>query len=488
MYKVLIVDDDSLERLHLKNDIDWEKLQCSSVEEAFDGLDAVGKIRSQTPDLVITDIEMPRMNGVELISYLAGHFPDVVVIALSAYDDFQYVRGSLKNGAADYLLKNQLTKENCEKVLAAALASADRKKEKSAATPALSVLEKVLEGDEEIQEYDRFSYYVLAVITVCDRKADEKRKHYIESIVRETLMIYDWKFQICRWEDTFAALFGYDTYPLLQDIRDVLEQVRDNIANFAMVQIDFALSSAFQKLTDGRYVYDSLCRTKDTEKEEDSGIGDILSIEKMQKWDAALQQGDRGRIVYTVYDIFTAIGKKELSRREASIILIEFFNVIRRRADRLVQSNRVRHFIRSMDKDQKESTVTSSDDLKSLILKYGTGYVELQAAQSAEGYHSIVRDAAAYIRQHYTENISLRDVADNIGVNKDYLSRLFKNDTGENVVEFINTLRMQYAMVQIKESDKALKEIAPSVGIGNYARFYKLFKLYYGISPSDVSR
>ena len=102
MYRVLIVDDDLTVRIRLKNLISWELLECEIAGEATHGLEAIALLDTVQPDIVITDIYMPGMNGVDLIHYIREHAPEIYVLALSAYDDFDYVRNSLKYGAFDY--------------------------------------------------------------------------------------------------------------------------------------------------------------------------------------------------------------------------------------------------------------------------------------------------------------------------------------------------------------------------------------------------
>jgi two-component system response regulator YesN len=108
MYSVLIVDDDAAFRTHIKSLMNWEEEGFAVASEARNGKEAIEIIDISKPDIIITDISMPLINGIELIDYVAEYKKDIAVIAVSAYNDFDYVRSSLKNGARDYLLKNRL--------------------------------------------------------------------------------------------------------------------------------------------------------------------------------------------------------------------------------------------------------------------------------------------------------------------------------------------------------------------------------------------
>ena len=103
MYKIMLVDDDPIVLVQLKKMIQWETLNCEMVAEASDGKQAIDAFNTYKPDIILTDISMPRSNGIDLINYISSGFKETKIIVLSAYDDFEYVRSSLKNGAVDYL-------------------------------------------------------------------------------------------------------------------------------------------------------------------------------------------------------------------------------------------------------------------------------------------------------------------------------------------------------------------------------------------------
>lgn len=121
MYSILIADDDTAFRTRMKSLINWEKEGYIIIDEARNGKEAIEKIESLEPDIVITDICMPVINGVELIDYVAKFKKNISIIALSGYNDFNYVRDSLINGAEDYLLKNQLSPDKLLQVLNSAV-------------------------------------------------------------------------------------------------------------------------------------------------------------------------------------------------------------------------------------------------------------------------------------------------------------------------------------------------------------------------------
>lgn len=113
----MLVDDDPIVLVQLKKMIQWETLNCEMVAEASDGKQAIDAFNTYKPDIILTDISMPRSNGIDLINYISNGFKETKIIVLSAYDDFEYVRSSLKNGAVDYLLKYQITENSINDII-----------------------------------------------------------------------------------------------------------------------------------------------------------------------------------------------------------------------------------------------------------------------------------------------------------------------------------------------------------------------------------
>ncbi|GKX67235.1 response regulator [Inconstantimicrobium mannanitabidum] len=105
MYKILIVDDEAIIRKGLKTIVDWDKLQCNVCGEACDGIEAIEMVKTYMPDMIIIDIRMPGMNGIDAIKYIKDIDKKCKIIILSGYRDFEYMQSAIKLGAFDYILK-----------------------------------------------------------------------------------------------------------------------------------------------------------------------------------------------------------------------------------------------------------------------------------------------------------------------------------------------------------------------------------------------
>ena len=104
-YKILIADDEYWTREKFRHMIQWEKYNLEFMEPAADGEDVLEKMKAEVPDILITDINMPFMNGVDLLTIVREKYPDVITFVISGYDDFDYVKGTFMAGAINYLKK-----------------------------------------------------------------------------------------------------------------------------------------------------------------------------------------------------------------------------------------------------------------------------------------------------------------------------------------------------------------------------------------------
>ena len=111
MWKVVAADDEAYIREALKKLINWEKMDCVLIDVVDDGQELINKIEEEEPDIVITDIQMPEVNGMDVCKYLYETYPDIQVIILTAYADFSYAKSAIKYSICDYVLKVSIIDE-----------------------------------------------------------------------------------------------------------------------------------------------------------------------------------------------------------------------------------------------------------------------------------------------------------------------------------------------------------------------------------------
>ena len=115
--KILIVDDEFIMRQGIAHMIDWEKEGFQIIGQASNGQEALEIIKENVPDIIISDVVMPQLNGIELAKVIQNNYPQIKIIILSSYSDFEYVKSSFQNGAVDYILKPSLNPSEMLKTL-----------------------------------------------------------------------------------------------------------------------------------------------------------------------------------------------------------------------------------------------------------------------------------------------------------------------------------------------------------------------------------
>ena len=490
MYRVLIVDDDLTVRIRLKNLISWELLECEIAGEATHGLEAIALLDTLQPDIVITDIYMPGMNGVDLIHYIREHAPEIYVLALSAYDDFDYVRNSLRYGAFDYLLKHQLTASRLEQILEEATTYLGKrregKKERKEHLEEKTVLEDLLKhSGRQKEETGEMSYFLLAAGQIADGKdlenLEHKKLHYMESIVTETLLFYDWKIQSQLYQGQILVLFEFDREPVRQDVLAILNQVSANIKRFIGIRMLFQLSEVYRQITETASVFQKLERIekKIEKRDEKSGMREAIRLEKIRELEHYTKTGKKEQVFGCLEEILEQVREKRGTTEERALLAVEICNILQRNSSLEGKEEKVRETL------LKLQTESDFDCYKTQLVELYRAFLEPET-DAIQYDNPLVNKAVSYIQKNFQTTVSLQEVADAMSLNAAYLSRIFKKYTGKTIVTYINDLKMEKARALIKENQLSLKEIALEVGIQNYNYFYQMVKKHYGKSPSDL--
>ncbi len=504
MYRVMLVDDDTIARMKLKNLLQWEKLNCRIVGEASSGWEAVAQIEKCRPQIIITDIDMPGMNGVDLIQYTKSCHPEIYILALSAYDDFDYVRDSLKYGALDYMLKHQLTARKLETALQEAFPYTSESLEKESNVGAADYEDTFLEtfikdfsqwNTEALKEHIPLRYrkgkYVLAVGCFEEgRKLEEKRLRYLKEIIRETLSFYDGEVYWGRKENCMIFLFMAAEKNQKEDIEEAVLQIGHNAVRYTGLNLAFKTSSFYFNLTETQGIYDSLLE-KNVKHELGKKRADdslVLKLEEIRELEQNLQDRNIDEIKRCLTRLFSRLQNSAGNSGQISIIAIELCNILQRKLSEQNETSKSIFLLGRIEGTLKNiQNGTNIDNVYELVIALYSDYIQnISDEEKALYSNPLMNQCVLWIKEHWDQPISLRDVAGALNVNSAYLSRLFKRYTGKTIVDFINELKMERAKEMIEEGGQSLKEISYNLGFQNYNYFYRLFKKVYGISPSDL--
>ena len=485
MNRVLLVDDDPIVLIQLRKMIEWDKLNCELVAEAVNGDEAIRLIEQYHPQVVITDISMPGINGVDLIQYLNHRNSKTQVIAISAFDDFSYVRESLKGGANDYLLKHQLTKPVLEKAIRNALSVLDENgteikfsvREKKERLMYRLLHSQLSDGDIRTMEELSLGWMKRKIILALGSfKVREKDNRDIVFVMMDEIIKYYQDYQILEFEKgKYLLIFSADD-DRQQEIPDTVEQVSINIKRFCDIELSFVISdtiSDYQEIERTVQQCDKIlqeyyfCGKEGFVaffQEKKSADGLRLSREQeMELIDGLYSDHEPEEIIEK---LFAGINEEEYSKNQLQLFVVDIYNMFCHRIQD--QEEGVEEIANVMSSSEEFLKLDTARAVKSYLTDQYRKMQNLIRKRKSTHYCELVKQAVQYINQNYKDRISLSSVARVLSVSDSYLSRCFKKDTGTNIVSYINKIRMEHARKLIDEGKMSLNEIAYEVGIQNY--------------------
>ncbi|QHQ61909.1 response regulator [Anaerocolumna sedimenticola] len=511
MYNIMLVDDDPIVLVELKKMIEWDVLGCELIAEAGSGKSAVELLKECKPDIIFTDISMPNMTGVELINYINEFDSNIKVVALSAYEDFNYVRGSLKNGAKDYLLKHQITKESINDLIKAMIQEIGE--EKIEKLPSFTeeskgdLLYKIvyeytdIENLDEILKNMKLSWLYEDMIVVIggtdcyfgelhDIKTDELT---MRMLIEETIKYYRDYFMMPLEPGIFVMAFSAREKSR-KDIDEVIMQIQSTLFRFCGLELSFVVSDPFEGIKhirkqiqiDKAVLLENYFQGGKKFIVHSEGIEEpagVLDDENINQLNEILYLKEHNINEYFDY-FFTDVIKRHLPRERIQVLYMEIIMFLKRKIINMHLDEKI-IFNKEQPYEICISFSTCEDIKKYLINVCINMQKELKKSGFSFSKYSISEKAIKYIEINYKEKITLRKLADALLVSAAYLSRTFKKSTGVNLVTYINQIKMKHAREMILQGNLTLQEIADEIGIQNYNYFYILFKEVYGISPSD---
>jgi two-component system response regulator YesN len=543
MLKIFLAEDEVVVRETIKRMIPWEELGFELVGEAADGEMALPLLIRQHPDLLITDIKMPFMDGLTLARLAKKEIPGLKVVILSGYDDFNYAKQAIGIGVEDYLLK-PITKNALIERLSEIRSRYEHEKtqkeyyekfqrEMQAYEKNISrdFFEALVGGSMDMMEvYKRAeklgldivaeAYNVLIFTMNCDEDFSGQRDEY-SSWEAESLELLENLFAGHSSAMLFRSnIFSYgvllkgqretieeNTRVCVDEIRKILSRqdgrrewflaVGQSVERLSQIQKSYHTASrAFSQ----RYLYDENILYYDEMEtmEHPGGQAETEDNAYLQKVDvnalnpAILQKflsnGLQEETENFVKDYFYAIGQEPMESLvfRNYVILNVRFSVI--------------SFIKGLgcDTNEMESADTeevlaeSGKNMESAIAyakKMISQAIEIRDQNSGNKNRSILKTAVDFIDSHYMdEEISLNTVANVANVSSNHFSALFSQNMGQTFIEYLTTLRMNKAKELLRCTGMRSSEIAGEIGYKDAHYFSYLFKKTQGMTPSDYRK
>lgn len=541
MLKIFLAEDEVIVRETIKRMIPWENLGFELVGEAADGEMALPLLLRQKPDLLITDIKMPFMDGLTLAKVAKKEIPGLKVVILSGYDDFNYAKQAINIGVEDYLLKpitknaliERLTEIRSryehEKTQKEYYEKFHREMQAYEKNSSRDFFEALVSGSMDMMEIYRRSeklgldivaeaYNVLIFTMNCEEDFSGQREGYSEWEA-ESLELLEEFFS----ENTSAMLFrcnifsygvlikgqketiGENTRSCVSEIQRILDRKEQKRQWFVaagepverLSQIRKSYYSASRAFSQ-RYLYDEnilyydemASMEKKNVTEDDSTYLQKVDVNALNP--AILQKFlSNGLLEETenfVKDYFYAIGQEPLES-------LVFRNYVTLNVRFSVMSflKEIGCDTRTLEQEDTEDVLSeSSKSLENAIAyaeKIISQAIALRDQNSGNKNRSILKTAVDFIDSHYMEeDMSLNKAANAANVSANHFSALFSQNMGQTFIEYLTNLRMNKAKEYLRCTGMRSSEIAGEIGYKDAHYFSYLFKKTQGMTPSDYRK
>ena len=501
---IILIDDEMVLRHGLKYLCDWEASGFTIIGEAANGIEGFRLVEQLRPDIVITDIVMPGMDGVSLISKIKEHFPDIHIIVLSSYDNFSYAKSAFKLGIDDYLLKPDLEAEellcllrklrqqnsacSCkstasqfllEQLTYSTLNDQECRREFEerglSVVPDIPFLLLLSPGSQMLQAHKTIpavvssclSLFPDAACTSCITSQGELcvlfqpyRKDIGASSPDHTALLISLTDRLHTQLGTPLS-FAYQTVGLLEDLPEILLRLRETASYFfyfpdntLLCPDDIQPSS----LDFPREMFQKALKSLNPD-----AIQGILLDHIKAASSACLE-------------VFSL--KKQVE--DALYHLIQFFNTSGFPVPE-IQAGKIRYF-KKIDFCRSDRELYQILDSFFLELR-----LSLQKCTSLYE-HTLFSRIQTYINDNCGENLRLSDVAGEFHLNYTYLSTLFFQKTHEHFSDYLTRVRIEKAKRLLLSENSSIQTISEQCGFGNQGYFSKVFKKQTGYSPKEYQK
>lgn len=510
MLNIMIVDDEPLVREQLLTLLECEKEKFHVAAEAYDGEMALNYLKEISIDIIITDIKMPIMDGLELIRQAKTMNSDFRFIILSAYDEFELVRESFKLGVFDYLLKSNLRSS----LLLTALndIKVDLQKDKKNLQNEEDILHQNQLRDMLVMPNKTSSINSNTVFSLDTKKAlvkvalikinivsaiNDDTDQYIEICIHNFLskMLHPLKGEIefCVVEPAEYALVILLTKNSEQDINNKLLPLLHSITKYLKDEFRVTLtigvsdtgnSKEFHKLYK-QAKYSCMCQFFGGAEK----IYYYASVKKESSFDINYFQSKVGSLKNLLLycetkDIQEDIKDLMIKNSEVSVNDIEKIKELFYKFAIFIDDFSLKNNINQDIKPYMEK-FSSIHNVYGTLEDYNQWIydVMIYINDIRRRFSKPVRETIQYLKKNYNEDISLATIADYIGINSDYLCRIFKNEVGCTINKYIEQIKISNAIDLMKNKGMKIYEISQEVGYHNEHYFSRVFKKVTGVSP-----
>lgn len=500
MMNVLIVDDEKIEREGVKYLLSQEEGK-RMIYEAANGKQALQLLRTESIDMLLTDIKMPHMDGLELSRRAKELFPDIQIVIFSGYNDFTFAQEAIRYGVTDYILK-PVDPDNFHEIIQRAEKNIYEKREKESQeirkqnflqqyflqNYLYSGKKEILEKAEELIDLNKWNGWHCAILIETETAFfDQAEENFTEELQKELRRVF---FYI-NLNERQSLLFFQDVYC---DYLLVANHLYTFLKRNYMVRFYLSVSRKFEGYECLPEVLGQLEQQMEEkfyhpEKHifscEDEHLkmvsGEVQDSQLMQMISEDISRKDTEQL----WKHFECLKEKYRHNSQFSAMYIKFVfsNVIQE----LFQENQFsddRRLEKEIDRLYTCQNIMEILEVTEENIREYEKFLERSMNESRNEVAAVKN----YIYQHYGEDLNLEMLAEKVYLSSGYLSFIFKKETGMNLNRFIKVFRMEKATELLRNTNMKVAQVSEKVGFSNVSYFCRSFREYYGSSPESYRK
>ena len=541
MYRILLVDDEPLILAGIASMMKWEDYNCTVVGKATNGNQALEKMKEIQPDIVITDIKMPAMNGLDFMEKCREQGYQAEFLLLTNLEEFSLVQKALRLGALDYLVKIEITPEVLGESLKKAVSVCREKKameehvvvqevlQRNAEETTRAFFTEIMEKRKgecgelqkkwraDVESLGLEELYVNPVLwwirpykqeehifQKTEESAQKETMEYASSLLKQFMDRISDVYCIINWERRgFLVVFPKEKMPgnLKNAGKKILHIFRDYFGMQALVAVSTPANNIWDGIRDAAdeirdmeeyYYYHSQCSVLDAgdfeqnelqDRHSRHNVFDISFLKKDLKQALMVQDRQKVEQVFSeVAELFSEYKPAKEQVIDACMNLYYFFF----------------DYAESGKKDEAKEFPYPSEIVERLgqcfTLEENVSWLKdlgrwisstMETLEGGSKTEQLVNAAKKYVQKNYKEKLTLAMISSDIGISQGYLSSVFKKTTGSNLNDYVNYVKIEKAKDLLGMHEYMMYEISDMLGFENPYYFSKVFKRITGMTPSD---
>jgi len=505
--RLLIVDDEVIIRTGLGTVIPWHELGYELLEPAASGEEALMRLPIEEPNIVLTDIEMNTMSGLELAAEVKRLLPASEVIILTGYDQFKYTQRAIREGVSDYLLKSSRPDEIVRAVDAAKARIIERREERkkdqarellverlvTESHPDERMLEQAGKLLQKLKAAEGSGYQAVMITAEGWGETSEKKRLLLFAVHNMAMELLAGEVHLRNHAllVILHAQSGEGTMQrLLLDLGQMQQTLKCKLFAAAgtvvpeLQQIKHSCDEAEYALSFQGIVAGQQLLTYGEVKHRKGGRV-LFSQQEEAQLTAIFQEGEQAGLDAWIEHVWA----QQLKHPETTLdSLRAFLHSIQITAHRWVE--RMLHASGAGDSSVQLASIASAsgrtgDDMRADFVRYLTDLMKIYREGMGQEGISYIKRAIAYIQDSLDKDLTLQQVAKHVYLNPNHFSEVFKRETGQTYIEFVTQARVEKAKRLLDESSAKISEIAGNVGYTDIKYFSQLFKRHTGFTPTE---